>query len=58
MTRLERTIKLIDSFDSLAVMAIFEDIDSVAAHRWLEELRIEKDKLFTELREHSCRRER
>lgn len=40
MTRLERTIKLVDNFDSLAIMTILGDIDSVAAHRWLEELRI------------------
>ncbi len=58
MTRLERTIKLIDNFDALASMAILGDIDKVAAYRWLEELRTEKCKLFEELREHGCRRER
>jgi hypothetical protein len=57
-SRLIRTLKLLQDYDTLASMALFEDIDKVSGGEWLESLREEKDHLIVELREHGCRRER
>ena len=57
MTRLERIIKLLDRYDSLAAAGV-KSHNSSFGEVVLEELRQEKEKLTKELIEHGCRRER
>jgi hypothetical protein len=56
MTRLDRVLNLLEQYDQLSTSAINNECEQIAAERWLEKLRKEKDQLTQELIEHGCRR--
>ena len=58
MTRLDRVLNLLESYDHLADLIINDDICRSIAPSILEELRKEKDQLTQELIEHGCRRKK
>lgn len=56
MTRLDRILKLLDDYDTLAVALIFEAGHPEHYPCYLANLRAKKEELTKELIEHGCRR--
>ena len=55
MTRLDRTLTLLDDYDALIDLVTDDYMKKHIAHK-LEDMRAEKEKLIKELIEHGCRR--